>query len=78
MIEQAIAHMTAAGALIVDPVRTGIDLLPLLAETRTNDYEAQLSYDLYFRRLGPSAPIRNMDELLAKGGNRVKPSIVQA
>ncbi len=76
MIEAAIAQMKAAGAVIVDPVSTGIDLFPLLEDTRTNYYEAQFSYDLYFRRLGPNAPIRNMDELIAKGGALVKPSIV--
>ena len=76
-LEKAIAEMKAAGAVIVDPVSTGIDLFPLLEETRTNYYEAQFSYNLYFRRLGLNAPIRNMDELLAKGGALVKPSIVK-
>ena len=77
LIEHAIAQMKQAGAVIVDPVSTGIDLFPLLDETRTNYYEAQFSYNLYFRRLGPNAPIRNMDELIAKGGDLVKPSIVK-
>lgn len=77
MIEKAIAQMKAAGAVIIDPISTGLDLFTLLAETRTNYYEAQFSYNLYFRRLGPNAVIRNMDELLAKGGSLVKPSIVR-
>jgi amidase len=77
LIETAIAQMKQAGAVIIDPVSTGIDLFPLLEDTRTNYYEAQFSYDLYFRRLGPDAPIKNMDELLAKGGMLVKPSIVK-
>jgi len=78
LIETAIKQMKEAGAVIVDPISTGLDLFPLLDETRTNYYEAQFSYDLYFRRLGPNAPIKNMDELLAKGGKLVKPSIVKA
>jgi len=77
LIEKAIAQMKEAGAVIVDPIATGIDLFPLLEDTRTNYYEAQFSYNLYFRRLGPNAPIRNMDELIAKGGDLVKPSIVK-
>jgi amidase len=77
LIETAIKQMKEAGAVIVDPISTGIDLFPLLEETRTNYYEAQFSYDLYFRRLGPNAPIKDMDELLAKGGKLVKPSIVK-
>jgi amidase len=78
LIEAAIKQMREAGAVIVEPVSTGLDLFPLLEETRTNYYEAQFSYDLYFRRLGPNAPIKNMDELIEKGGKLVKPSIVKA
>lgn len=77
LVEKAIAQMKEAGAVIVDPVSTGTDLFPLLADTRTNYFEAQFSYNLYFRRLGPQAVIRNMDELLAKGGSLVKPGIVR-
>lgn len=76
MVEKAIAQMKEAGAVIVDPMSTGIDLFTLLEDTRTNYYEAQFSYNLYFRRLGPSAPIKNMDDLIYKGGDLVKPSIV--
>ncbi len=78
LVEKAIADMKAAGAVIIEPVSTGLNLFALLEETRTNYYEGQFSYDLYFRRLGPQAPIRNMDELIAKGGTLVKPSIVRA
>ncbi len=78
LVEKAIAQMKQAGAVIVDPVSTGIDLFPLLEETRTNYYEGQFSYNLYFRRLGPNAVIRDMDELLAKGGKLVKPNTVKA
>jgi amidase len=76
LIEAAIAQMKEAGAVIVDPVSTGIDLFPLLEDTRTNYYEAQFSYDLYFRRLGPAAVIHSMPELVAFG-DLVKPSILR-
>jgi Asp-tRNA(Asn)/Glu-tRNA(Gln) amidotransferase A subunit family amidase len=78
LVERAIAQMKEAGAVIVDPVSTGIDLFPLLEDTRTNYYEAQFSYDLYFRRLGPDAVIHDVHELIEKGGNLVKPSIARA
>lgn len=78
LVEAAIRTMKDAGAIIVDGVSTGLDLFPLLDESRTNYYEAQFSYDLYFRRLGPAAVIHDVDELIVKGGNLVKPSIVQA
>ena len=62
--------MKEAGAVIVDPVSTGIDLVPLLEDTRTNYYEAQFSYDLYFRRLGPDAVIHDVHELIEKAASR--------
>jgi amidase len=80
LVETAIADMKAAGAIVVDQVSLGIDLFDLLDShggLRTNYHEAQFSYDLYFRRLGPNAVIKNMDELVAFG-DRVKPSIRQA
>lgn len=78
LVEKAIAQMKQAGAVIVDPVSTGIDLFPLLEETRTNYYEGQFSYNLYFRRLGPDAVIHDMDELISKGGSLVKPGTIKA
>ena len=78
LVEKAIAQMKEAGAVIVDPVSTGTNLFPLLEETRTNYYEGQFSYNLYFRRLGPNAVIHDMDELIAKGGKLVKPNTVKA
>jgi amidase len=77
LVEKAIAQMKAAGAVIVDPVSTGTKLFPLLEETRTNYYEGQFSYDLYFRRLGPNAVIHNMEELVAYG-KLVKPNTIKA
>lgn len=84
MIESAIAHMKTQGAVVIDGLTLGVDAFPILDGTgpdafaRTNYYEAQFSYNLYFRRLGPDAPIRNMDELISKGGKLLKPSIAQA
>jgi amidase len=84
LIEGAIAKMKEQGAVIIDGLTTGVDAFPVLDGTgpdafaRTNYYEGQFSYDLYFRRLGANAPIRNMDELIAKGGKLLKPSIAKA
>jgi Asp-tRNA(Asn)/Glu-tRNA(Gln) amidotransferase A subunit family amidase len=77
LVEKAVAQMKEAGAVIVDPVSTGTNLFPLLEETRTNYYEGQFSYDLYFRRLGPKAVIHNMEELVAYG-KLVKPGTIKA
>lgn len=77
LVESAIHRMHDAGATVIDNLSIGLDLFPLLSETRTNYYEAQFSYDIYFRRLGPDAVIKNVDELIEKGGSLVKESIIQ-
>jgi amidase len=83
LIEQAIDEMKEAGAITVE-LSTGLDIFSLTDGTsknafaRVNYYEGQFSYDLYYRRLGPNAPIRNMAELIEIGGSLVKPSIVEA
>jgi Asp-tRNA(Asn)/Glu-tRNA(Gln) amidotransferase A subunit family amidase len=84
IIENAIAQIKEQGAVVVDGLSLGVDAFPLLDGTgpdafaRTNYYEGQFSYNLYFRRLGPNVPIHNMDELIAKGGKLLKPSIAKA
>ncbi len=79
LVEKAIKQMQDAGAIVVDGMTLGIDLFQVLDShggMRTNFHEAQFSYDLYFRRLGPNAVIKNMDELVAHG-DLVKASIRQ-
>ena len=78
LIEKAIADIKKAGAVVVDPVTSGLDLFTILSTARTNNDEAKFAYNLYFSKLGPDAPIRNVDELLAKGGKLVKPSIIES
>lgn len=80
LVEAAIAQMQKAGAIVVENISLGIDLFALLdghGGMRTNSQESQFSYNLYFRRLGPAAVIKNMDELVALGA-LVKPGIRQA
>lgn len=83
IVENAIAEMRKAGAVVITGITTGVDIFSNLdgagaeAPARVNFYEAQFSYNLYFHRLGPQVPIHNMDELVAHG-DLVKPGITQA
>ena len=83
IVENAIAEMKKAGAVIVNGLTTGVDIFSNTdgtagdAPARVNYYEAQFSYNLYFGRLGPNAPIRNMDDLVAHGP-LVKTNILKA
>lgn len=78
LIEAAVALMREEGATIIDPVSTGLDLVSLFPEMRTNYWEGPFSYDLYFRELGPNAAIRDTDHLIEIGGELVKPTIIRA
>jgi len=80
LIERAIGQMKSAGATVVDGVSTGLKLFALLdgQGARANYWEAPFSYDLYFRRLGPQAPIRSVDELIAKHGPQLRAGIAKA
>lgn len=83
IIENAINELKKSGAVIVDNLHTGVDVFPLLdgadpeSTGRVNYYESQFSYNLYFRRLGPNAPIKNMDDLVSHG-SLVQPNILKA
>lgn len=78
MIEAAIAVLEEKGATIVDPVSTGLDLFPILENSRLNYWEGQFSYTRYFRRLGPDAPVKDVHELVAKYRPLLKDRIVEA
>jgi Asp-tRNA(Asn)/Glu-tRNA(Gln) amidotransferase A subunit family amidase len=76
LMERAIADMKAAGAVVVDPVLTGLDLFKLLPDADTADYERATAIDKYLAGLPADAPIRSVDEMIAKGGDLVKPDII--
>ena len=78
LVEQAIADMKGQGAVVLDPVTTGLDLFEVLATARTNSDEARFAYDHYFGRLGRDAPVRNTEELIQKGGDLLKPGIARS
>jgi len=77
MFERELAAMRAAGAGIVDPVLTGIDLSAAQGPASTAAYEQGIAANYYFSTLPPGAPVRSLDELLAKGGDLVEPTLRQ-
>lgn len=77
MFERGLAALAGAGAVIVDPVLTGIDLSASQAAASTAAYEQGIAANYYFSTLPASAPIRSIDELLTKGGDLVEPTLRQ-
>jgi amidase len=78
MFERELDVLKKAGAVIVDPVLTGIDLSSAQAAASTAGYEQGIAADYYFSTLPPSAPVRSLEELLAKGGDLVEPMLRRA
>ena len=77
LFDQAIADFKKAGAVIVDPVLTGLDLVAMQVDADTADFERATAIDKYLADLPATAPIRTVDEMIAKGGTLVKPEIIQ-
>ena len=58
LIEKQFELMRAQGALVVDGLTTGIDLLGFMPTLRVNSYELQPAVDAYLRRRGPASPVK--------------------
>jgi amidase len=78
LFEQSLAEFRKAGALLIDPVLTGIDLPQAQALANAPRYERADAINKYLAGLPPTAPIRTVEEMIAKGGTLVKPAIVEA
>lgn len=67
LIEEQIAFMRERQVLIIDGLSTGMDLVSLFPVLRVNDFELRFALDAYFRRRGPSSPVKSLGELIASG-----------
>lgn len=75
LFERELAAMRAAGAVVLDPVLTGLDLPSTQAAASSGAYEQALAADHYLSTLPPGAPMRSLDEMIAKGGDQVGASL---
>jgi Asp-tRNA(Asn)/Glu-tRNA(Gln) amidotransferase A subunit family amidase len=78
LFEKAIADFKAAGAVLVDPALTGLKLTEAVQDAGAAQYERADAINKYLSALPPTAPIRTVDEMIAKGGKLVKPAIIEA
>ena len=67
LIERELALMAEQGALVVDGLTTGTDLLAMMPSLRVNDFELRFAYDAYLPRRGPASPVHTFAELAASG-----------
>ena len=78
LFEKTVAELKQAGALVVDPVATGLNLIQFQADAAASSFELVAAINHYLAALPPSAPIRTVDEMIAKGGKLTKPGIISA
>lgn len=78
LFDKAVADFKAAGAMIVDPVLTGLNLPEVVRDAGAAQYERADAINKYLAALPPTAPIRTVEEMIAKGGALVKPAIIEA
>jgi amidase len=78
LFEKALEEFKAAGAQIIDPALTGLDLPTSQQLANAPAYERADAINAYLARLPETAPIRTVDEMIAKGGSLVKPAIIEA
>lgn len=70
IFEQSLKAMRDAGAQLVDPVLTGLDLKTLASSAagRTAEYEKLYVQNAYLERLGPNRPFQTIQEMIEKVG----------
>lgn len=70
LFERAVADMRKAGAQIVDPITTGLNLRTLSSSAagRTAEYEKLYVQNAYLERLGPNRPFKTIQEMIEKVG----------
>lgn len=67
LIEEGIAALKKAGAVIVDPVSTGTDLFAMTQNQGLGNYEYKWALNAYFAARGPGQPISSLSDLIASG-----------
>ncbi|MBI2817515.1 MAG: amidase [Acidobacteria bacterium] len=72
---KAIQQIRDAGAIVVDPVSTGLDLFAALQDAGVYPFEGHTYKNHYLTRLGPDAPIHSLEEMVEKAGNIVSSAI---
>lgn len=77
LFERELKTIARAGAVLVDPVMSGLDLPQEQAAASSATYEQGIAADAYLRSLPAGAPMRSLDEMLSKAGDAVDPYLRQ-
>ncbi len=67
LIEEEIQFIRHQGAVIIDGLTTGMDLVAFFPMARASVYEFKYVFDAYLKNRGPDTPVRSLEELIATG-----------
>ncbi|MCD8535379.1 MAG: amidase [Verrucomicrobia bacterium] len=79
ILEKAIADLRSAGAHVIDPIHTGMDLKVFSTSThaRVAEYEKIPAQNAYFNRLGPDALYKSVQDMGEKLGVEIFKPVIQ-
>jgi Asp-tRNA(Asn)/Glu-tRNA(Gln) amidotransferase A subunit family amidase len=78
LFENAVSDMRKAGAIVVDPVTVAFDIVQAQTDAAAANFERATAINKYLAALPGNAPIRNVEEMIAKGGKLVKTNIIDS
>jgi amidase len=67
LIEKEIEFMQRQGGIVVDGLRTGMDLVKFFPLARASTQEFRFAFAAYLKHRGPDTPVRTLEELMATG-----------
>ncbi|MGH9336647.1 MAG: amidase family protein, partial [Vicinamibacteria bacterium] len=67
LIEEQIQLIQDEGAIVIDGLTTGMDLVEFFPLSRASFHEFRFVFDAYLKRRGPDTPVRSLEELIATG-----------
>ncbi|MEO7134519.1 MAG: amidase family protein, partial [Vicinamibacterales bacterium] len=80
VIEEELKRLGTGGALVIDGLTTGMDLLGYFPSARVSGPEFRFAFDAYLTRRGPDTPVKSLRELVATGKylKKLEPIFMQA
>jgi Asp-tRNA(Asn)/Glu-tRNA(Gln) amidotransferase A subunit family amidase len=67
LVDKEIDFMRSRGAIAVDGLRTGMDLVKFFPLARASTQEFRFAFAAYLKHRGPDTPVRSLEELMATG-----------
>jgi len=77
LIEASIEAIKNQGALIIDPITTGLDLFKVIRLVGVKNFEKRMTSNLYFAHLGPNAAFKDLNELVEKHHDILSPILIE-